>query len=311
MEKLSLLIKESYIYKALTILFFKVSVSINPKYEINRNYYARFKKNPNLDDPRNLIEKIYWLQLHTDTSLWSICADKYRMREYVKEKGCEEYLPQILGVWEKPKMIEWEKLPRSFVLKTNNGCGTVLVVHDKNVFTEKSVKKKLKKWLSLPYGYSAYQPHYLKIRPCVLAEELLIQDSYLNELSTSIVDFKIWCLNGEVESCFVAYNRTRSELFVDLYDSNWTRLLNCIQNSGMDRIAPDKAFPKPLCWEEMKWVAEKLSKPFPEVRIDFYIVNNKPIIGEMTFSSGYGYFTEDYYDYLGAKLDLSKQKVIK
>ena len=59
------------------------SVERDPMSEIRRNYVPRFGKEPNLETPKNLIEKIYWMQLHCDTSLWTQCADKYRMRDYV------------------------------------------------------------------------------------------------------------------------------------------------------------------------------------------------------------------------------------
>ena len=37
-------------------------------------------------------EKIHWLKLNTDTSEWSRLADKYLVREYVKEKGLGDIL---------------------------------------------------------------------------------------------------------------------------------------------------------------------------------------------------------------------------
>ncbi len=81
--------------------------------------------------------------------------------------------------------------------------------------------------------------------------------------------------------------------------------------NGHFEFRKDVIIPKPECLDEMLKIASKLSEPFPEVRVDFYIVNNKPIIGELTFSTGYGYFTDEYYKYLGDKCDISNLKVIK
>ena len=39
---------------------------------------------------------------------------------------------------------------------------------------------------------------------------------------------------------------------------------------------------KPECYDEMLKIAERLSKPFPFVRVDFYDLSGKPILGEMT-----------------------------
>ena len=60
--------------------------------------------------------------------------------------------------------------------------------------------------------------------------------------------------------------------------------------------------PMPACKDEMLAIASRLAQPFPEVRVDFYVVGGKPVIGELTFTTGFGYFTEDYYEYLGKKM---------
>ena len=104
----------------------------DPRINANRVYKHIFHKDINWENPQNLIEKIYWLQLFTDTTLWTKCADKYRMREYVESKGCGHLLPKLYGHWEKAEDIDYGKLPQSFVLKTTNGCGQVLIVPDKS-----------------------------------------------------------------------------------------------------------------------------------------------------------------------------------
>ena len=46
------------------------------------------------------------------------------------------------------------------------------------------------------------------------------------------------------------------------------------------------------------------------MRVDFYVVDGHPVLGELTMSTGYGYFTDEYYNYLGDLTDLSMMKVI-
>lgn len=58
-------------------------------------------------------------------------------------------------------------------------------------------------------------------------------------------------------------------------------------------------------------VAQKLAKPFPKVRVDFYIACNKPIIGELTFTAGYPAFTDEYHEELGNMIDLKQIKNIR
>lgn len=299
------------IKKRLIYWIHKLCVFISPKIEINRYFFKTFGHKANLSNPQSLIEKIYWMQMHTDTSLWTLCADKYRMRDYVSSKGYGDYLPKLFGVWEKPSTIDFRILPMSFVLKANNGCGTVKIVKDKSKINIKDTIKELERWLSIPFGYSGYEPHYLKIKPCIIAEELLIQDEAQNLISPkSIIDYKVWCINGKVKSIFVAYNRCPNNLSMALYDSNWQSLACKLVSNSKDVYHPEVVIPRPQCLSLMLQIAESLSKEFPECRVDFYIIKNKPVIGEMTFSSGYGYFTEDYYNELGCDIDLSKTKII-
>jgi len=259
----------------------------------------------NIDEPKSLIEKITWLELNTDTSLWTLCADKYRMREYVAQCGLEDCLPKLYGHWEDPNDIDFSQLPNEFVLKANNGCGTVKIVRDKSSLNERKVKKDLKRWIKRPYGYMGAQTHYLSIKPCILAEELLHQDDIQKDFSPeSMVDYKVWCINGEPESILVVYGRSNSIHFNALYDTNWNRLENRLRKSKHS-VVGEKKVPKPDCLGNMLSIASKLAEPFPEVRVDFYVVNNRPVIGELTFSTGYGSYTDEYYNYLGEKMDLS------
>ena len=262
----------------------------------------------NIDNPKSLIEKITWLELNSDTSLWTLCADKYRMREYVEQCGLGEYLPKNYGHWENPDDIDFGQLPNEFVLKANNGCGTVMIVRDKNKLNEKKVKKELKRWLKHKFGYMGAQAHYLSIEPCILAEELLHQDEEQKSFSPeSFVDYKVWCINGKPESILVVYGRNDNGYSLDLYDTSWKRLDEKLMKNG-HFVFREEMIPKPNCLDKMLSMAKMMAEPFPEVRVDFYVVDGKPVIGELTFSTGYGYFTDEYYEYLGTKVDISKAK---
>ncbi len=260
----------------------------------------------NIDKPKSLIEKITWLELNTDTSLWTLCADKYRMREYVAKCGLEKHLPKLYGHWDNPNDIDFNQLPDEFVMKANNGCGTVKIIKDKSTINEKRLKKELKRWLKYKFGYMGAQTHYLSIKPCILAEELLHQDDNQKSFSPkSMVDYKVWCINGIPESILVVYGRNDSGYSLDLYDIEWKRINDNLKQNG-HFVFHEKEVPKPKCLKKMIEMAKTLSEPFVEVRVDFYIVDENPIVGELTFSTGYGYFTDKYYEYLGRKVDLAK-----
>ena len=302
------LIKESYCYKYIAARIHRISVRNNPKKEMCRVYHKVFHQIPNIENPRNLIEKIYWLQLYSDTTLWSKCADKYAMRDYVKGCGCDSFLPTNYGKWDNVDDICFDDLPNQFVLKLNNGCGTVMLVKDKSKIDEGEIKKKLKRWMRIPTGWSGAELHYTRIEPCIIAEDLLHQDEQQRAFSPeSMVDYKVWCINGEPENILVVYGRTSSGYSLDLYDTDWNRMDDKLKLNGHFKFNNNRV-PKPSCLKEMFEIAKSLAKPFPEVRVDFYVVNDKPVIGELTFTTGYGYFTDEYYNYLGGKIDIEKLK---
>lgn len=304
--------KKLFIYQYLKNFYLKWTVSRDPKGEVNRVYYKHYKKACNLKEPKNLIEKIFWLELYSDTTLWTKCADKYQVREYVHECGLNnDYLPMLYGHWDRVEDIDFGALPDRFVIKANNGCGSVVIVKDKSKTDLRRLTKQMKHWLVIPYGWAHAQLHYTRIEPCIIAEELLSND-YADVSASSLVDFKLWCINAEPKFFWVAYNRHGARVNMQAYDTDWNSRPDMLQNTKNDTYKPnDPLFPKPDCLEEMLSIARRLAAPFPQVRVDFYIVNGRPVIGELTLSTGYGYFTDEVYEKMGEEIDLSKIKRIK
>lgn len=104
-----------------------------PKKLIEKYYFNAYKKPINLIDPQDIDEKINWMKLYYDTTLWSKCADKEKVREYVKIKGLEDTLNDLYGIYNSPEEIPFTSLPNEFVIKTTNGGGgnSVLIIKDK------------------------------------------------------------------------------------------------------------------------------------------------------------------------------------
>lgn len=275
---------------------------INPKILANWTYKSRFGKNIDWKNPHDLIEKIYWLQMYSDTSLWTLCADKYRVREYVEKKGCGTILNKLYGVWEDVEDIDWDTLPNSFVLKWNNGSGQVIIVKDKGSLDIVKTKKTLRSWLKSNYGYEGAQMHYLKIKSCIIAEELLINEVNPDE---SLVDYKIWCFHGKPCFCLVVYGRQGIDYKLSAYDLQWNNISDRVFNKDSKHYCGVN-IRKPSSFNKMIEYATKLSADFAEVRVDFYEINDNPIFGELTFTSGYGYYSYDFYKELGSFIDLNK-----
>lgn len=258
-----------------------------PKKLANTLYIERTGKHDgiNWNHPMDLNEKINWLKFNTDTSIWTALADKYAVRKYISEKGYEDILVQLYGVWQSPDEIDFTALPNKFVLKTNNGAGTVWVIRDKKSTDLNKLKEQLQRALKIRFGVESAEPHYLKIEPRIIAEELLEEN---NSFSTSLVDYKVWCFRGKVFATWCCYNRNGFEADTEWHDLNWDfrpewSVFTDHYKNGHGRVSC------PSSYNRMLEIASNLSERFPQVRIDFYNVNGKVYFGEMTFTCAGGY----------------------
>ena len=256
--------------------------------------------------PLDINAKIQWLKFYGDRALWARCADKYAVRQYVKEKGCSELLVTLYGKWDKAEDIDWDSLPNEFILKMNNGSGGNYICKDKGTLDIPAVTKMFHDWLLEPYGYMSVEPHYSDIKPCIIAEELL-DASKQDIVSSSLVDYKIFAFNGEPLYIWVCHNRKPNKVQVATYDTQWNyRPEKSVFNSVF--VESSVPIPKPKCFDEMLKVASVLSKGHPQVRVDLYVVNNKCYFGELTFTSLGGFmdfFSKEMLDEMGEKTDLS------
>lgn len=272
-------------------------------------YFARFKKPLHLDNPQTLNEKILYLCLKTDTSLWTTCADKYAVRGYVAEKGLKDILIPLVGVWERATDIELDKLPDEFVLKATHGSGDILVVTDKNKLDWPATVEMFTNDLAHKYGALESGHHYMRIVPKMIAEELIKNDSETAKVSFSLIDYKLWCFNGKCHYIWACANRDEHATEVMTYDREWNAHPEySVFYAGYKH---GEILPKPKNLELMIEVAEKLSEDFPCVRVDLYNVNGKIYFGELTFTSYGGlmdFYTDEFQEMAGSLIDLSDVK---
>lgn len=272
-----------------------------------RKIFGRFL---NLKNPKDLNEKIHWLSLFSDTSEWTRCADKYAVRSFVEERGQGHTLVKLYGKWDKVEEIDWDALPKSFVLKTTNGSGTVLVVKDKAELNIPETKVLLQKWLEMKIGQETTESHYCRIVPRLIAEEYVEQSEEDNKISSSLIDYKIWCFNGKAYYIWTCINRVLGSTYVSMFDRDWNYHPEMSVFNEHYREAKTLV-PKPEKLDEMLEVAEKLSAGFPEVRVDLYYTNGRIYFGELTFTSLGGtmdFYTREALLEMGEKIDLSGVK---
>lgn len=277
--------------------------NINPGFypqELKAWYKKQTGKELNLDNPQTYNEKIQWLKLYDSTPLKTRLADKYLVREWVKEKIGEEYLIPLLGVWDRFEDINFDKLPNKFVLKANHGCGWNIIVKDKNKFDRKEAKNKFDKWMNTNFAFvNGFELHYKNIKPKIIAEK------YIENNENDLYDYKVFCFNGK--AYYIMYLAERQKgLKMVFYDTRWNKMPFVYSYPQYDQ-----EIERPKKLDKLIELSEKLSKDFSHARIDFYILNSGDIkFGEITFTSASGvckWNPERYDVILGKILNLPKK----
>ncbi len=278
-----------------------------------RKAYAQLRYFPNLDDPSTYNEKILWLALHYKNPLIATLTDKHEVKGFISEKLGEGHTAKSFGVFSNVNDIDFDALPNSFVLKSTAGWGSkhVIIVRDKRTCDLNNIKASIAAWL---YPWNTYYYNNLcitdeKISPRILAEEYLDAGSGSNEKGASapLIDYKLYCFDGKATLALIVRNRggkNEERTFISLED--W-RVLPISRNKAS--VAPNIS--RPAFMDEMIADAEKLSSGFPLVRVDFYCLNERLYVGEMTFSPGL-FLRINPFEWdlkLGELIDLEKVKL--
>ena len=257
--------------------FIAIISSFSPKLASRIYYTTKVHKHLNLKKPRTFNEKLMWLKFneYQNNNLVTKCVDKYEVREYVKECGLEETLNPLLGVYDN------------------------VICHDKNKLDIEKTRKQLNKWLRTKYWKFVAEVQYKNVKPKIVCERYLESKD-----ENAIEDYKIYCFNGIAKCCMICLGRNLGKPAYYFFDPDWK--LMKINPEGVS--APEGfTLKKPASIDKMYEYAEKLSKPFKFVRVDFFDYKDKAIFGELTFTPA-GCVDLDYTDegfyILGDMIDL-------
>ena len=84
---------------------------LSDKELIQIKYKEFLSKNVNLENPKLFTEKIQWLKLNDRRDTYTLCADKYLVRNYVEEKIGSKYLIPLVSITENYNDINENNLP--------------------------------------------------------------------------------------------------------------------------------------------------------------------------------------------------------
>ncbi len=237
-------------------------------------------------------QKLQWIKLYGVTDLMRKCTDKVTVRDYVREKIGEEYLKPVLQIIDKEAShstlntlfdkIDFDKLPNSFVIKTNHGCKWHYIIKDKEAFLQNKrlfeyVKRNITGWLEQDYSFwGGFELQYKGIKSQIIIEEFLGNEKEIPK------EIEVYCFNGHPKIILKLWNDKNNNTC--LYDEN----LNYIDDLFF--YADNKLLEKAdILTNNAFALSQKISKDFLFVRVDWMINKNKLYFEELTYSPYSGF----------------------
>ena len=237
-------------------------------------YKEAFGHAPNLSNPKTFNEKLNWEKLNYRNQLMTICADKVKSREYFRDKipDADDKLVHQLGVFNSATDIDFDKLPNSFILKSNWGSGCQLFVRDKKNSNITAIRKAVSQWTEITsnHYYNYFEWGYKDIPPKIVAEEILP------------FEYKIefFCFNGTPRFFWIVIDDKTKSTAANFYNLDWS-VINVQQhypNFTKKFTRPDNA-----TFQHLIDISTTLAAPFPFVRCDYYKTHDGFRFSEMTF----------------------------
>lgn len=268
---------------------------LGEKNYLKLKFFYRTGKMLNLKSPRTFTEKIQWLKLYHRDPIMTVMSDKVLAKNFVSERIGEEYVIDLIKVFDSIDEISLDSLPEApFVMKMNHDSSSTKVFLTEGDIDIIEIKRFLReKWRN--YFYNGIEWEYKNIVPKILIEKYIKSGD-----NVLLQDFKVHCFNGS--PLFV---QTISDRECDLKENWHTPSWEPLDISYFS--GKKASVERPVILEEMLEKAEKLASNFPYVRIDFYNYNGKLLFGEFTFRPYGGFMiwnSEDVDNKLGDLLNL-------
>lgn len=255
---------------------------------LEKFYEYRMDYKLNIINPTTFSEKLQWLKLYDRRPEYIRMVDKYEVKRFVEKRLGSGYIVPTLGVWDSFEEIDFDKLPEQFVLKCTHDSGSIVVVKDKEIFDKEEARRKLSTALQINFFWICREWPYKNVKRRIIAEK------YIEEIDGNLFDYKVHCFNGEPTYIQVMGNRDlRKHLgFQLIYDFEWNELKWTL---GGDPKFKEE-LKKPSNLQELYQLSKILCKGLKYIRIDFYIVSGRILLGEMTFypRGGFCIYDDDW-----------------
>ncbi len=230
---------------------------------------------PDLDNPVTFNEKIQWLKLHDRRAEYASMTDKCEAKKFAARVIGQEHIIPTLAVYDSADDIDWNSLPRQFVLKCTHDSGGLVLCRDKTSLDIRQARRKLSAALKNDFWYRQREWAYRNVRPRIISEPLMGG-------SEGLADYKFFCFGGKPEFMYISEGMddhgTARMSFTDMQGRK-------LPFSRSDYASYDGEIPIPGNLSTMTEMAGELARAVNNsfIRVDLYNVDGHIYFSELTF----------------------------
>ncbi len=233
-------------------------------------YFTFNKRLPNLREPRTFTDHLINLKLSDEARDPRRVAvtDKELVKEFVTRTIGPGHVIPTAAILKTPEEIDACVFPLPCVVKATHSSQEVMALSEAQ--PDESQRRTLKYWLRKSYFDANREPNYKTL------EHKLIVEPLIGGAFGDIHDIKVLCFNGRAKLVWIDYDRF-TEHTRDFFtlDGEYVPV-------SYRRRSVGRPFPYPEQLADLKAFSEKLSAGFSFMRVDFYIIDGKLLVGELT-----------------------------
>lgn len=202
--------------------------------------------------------------------LVQMTSDKYLVKIFVEGIALRSVTPKTFSIFNSIDEIDRDTLPNKCILKPTHHSGGEIFLNGPDDKIKKPQMEKLKQKLKENIYFETREKNYHFIRPRIICEELISDVS-------DIKDYKVFCQNGNARFVQVDVDRYHNHMQNFYTPRDWTPI-----QMQLNQIPSGPLEARPIPLDDMIDLAEKIATFFDFVRVDFYVVDKKFFVGELT-----------------------------
>ena len=255
-------------------------------------HHRVFGELPRLRRPRRFNEHIVRLKLSEDgrSELRARISDKELVKDFIRERLGDGRTAQTYAVLRSPEEVRSYDFPAACAIKATHTSGDAIL----RCNGEPIDHQRIAEWFRINYYEVARESNYRNLEAKVIVEELLSEPGQL-----APPDYKVHCFAG-IPAYILVISGRFSQIRMDFFSPKWMLLAFRKPEAPLSNTPPDR----PASLDAMLSAARTLSAGFSFLRVDFFQVGSRLVVGELTNLPAHGIskFIPDEADFLAGRL---------